>query len=134
MNKCWVEGRIATDPEFRTTQSGIAQCSFRLASQRKYKNAAGEKITDFFPVVAWRQNANFIHKFFHKGDLIFAWGEMQTRSYTAQDGTPRHITEIIVDEIKGWGNGQKLAQDAPESASPSEGDFMPVDDDEPLPF
>lgn len=133
MNKCILKGRMASDPEHRNTQSGIAQCTFRVAVNRRRKNADGERQTDFHQCVAWRHNANFVHNFFNKGDMVSLCGELQNRSYVAQDGTTRYVTEIVVDEIEGWGSGQGK-QSAPENQEPSEGQGYAEVDDSELPF
>lgn len=132
MNNCIFKGRIASDPEFRTTQSGVEQCRFRIAVNRRFKNAKGEREADFFQCVAWKQNANYIHKFIHKGDEFTLRGELQNRSYDAQDGTKRYITEIIVSEIEGSAAG-RADGNADRNAAPEDAGFAEVDDAE-LPF
>lgn len=123
MNSCQLVGNLANDPELRTTQSGIAQCSFRIAVQRRYKNAnTGQYDADFLPCVAWREKAEFIHKYFIKGNKIGLTGSIQTRSYDAQDGSKRYITEILVDNAEFVAPRESNQTPAPQS-----------DDDE-LPF
>lgn len=92
MNKVILIGNVANDPESRTTASGIAQCSFRLAVQRRFANASGVREADFLPVVCWRQTAEFAAKYLLKGRRVAVEGSIQTRSYDAQDGTKRHVT------------------------------------------
>lgn len=130
MNKCIFTGRFATDPEIRTTQNGTAQCNFRLAVQRRFKDASGERPADFIQCIAWRQTAEFIHKFFHKGDEAKVVGALQTRSYTALDGSSRYVYEIMVEEFEG--SNKNSGQD---KQGTSEGErFEPVEDDGELPF
>ena len=100
MNKVILIGNVANDPESRTTASGIAQCSFRLAVQRRFANASGVREADFLPVVCWRQTAEFAAKYLLKGRRVAVEGSIQTRSYDAQDGTKRHVTEIMVDNLE----------------------------------
>lgn len=100
MNKVILIGNVANDPESRTTTSGIAQCSFRLAVQRRFANASGVREADFLPVVCWRQTAEFAAKYLLKGRRVAVEGSIQTRSYDAQDGTKRHVTEIIADNLE----------------------------------
>ena len=145
MNKVILIGNLANDPESRTTQSGIAQCSFRLAVQRRFKGANGERETDFLPVVCWRQTAEFAQRYLAKGRKVAVEGSIQTRSYDAQDGSKRYITEIIADNIefagsKGADRGPDVADHAaaparpqPMAQAPVAGGFTEVDDDE-LPF
>lgn len=130
MNKCIFTGRFATDPEIRTTQNGTAQCSFRLAVQRRFKDSNGERQADFIQCIAWRQTAEFIHKFFHKGDEAKVVGALQNRSYQAQDGTTRYVSEIMVEEFEGSSKeGAQGKQNTPEGQG-----FMPIVDDSELPF
>lgn len=100
MNKWIGTGRIVADPETRTTQSGIMNCTFRIAVQRKYANAQGVKESDFVTCVAWRSTAEYVAKSFHKGDKVLVEGAMQNRQYDAQDGSKRYVTEIIVDNVE----------------------------------
>lgn len=113
MNKVLLIGNLATDPEMRTTQSGISTVSFRIAVQRKYTNANGEREADFLTCVAWRQTAEFIHKYFIKGNKIALEGALQARSYEAQDGSKRYVTEIVVESAEFVA---PKAQDAPQGA------------------
>ena len=131
MNRVILIGNLANDPESRTTQSGIAQCSFRLAVQRRFKGANGERETDFLPVVCWRQTAEFVQRYLAKGRKVAVEGSIQTRSYDAQDGSKRYVTEIIADSMETVGSREDGAR-KPESAQQN-GGFTEVDDDE-LPF
>lgn len=99
MNVCAFVGRIATDPEHRQTASGVSCCSFKLAVQRKYKDANGEKQADFIPCVAWRSTCDYIMMYANKGDKIAVTGSLQVRKYQAQDGSNRYASEIIVDSV-----------------------------------
>lgn len=112
MNKVILIGNLANDPESRTTQSGIAQCSFRLAVQRRFKGANGERETDFLPVVCWRQTAEFAQRYLAKGRKVAVEGSIQTRSYDAQDGSKRYVTEIIADSVEAVGGREDGAQNA----------------------
>ena len=124
MNKAILIGRLAQDPEVRTTGSGTTVCTFRIAVNRRFPNQSGERVADFFTIVA---------------SVI---GEIQNRSYDAKDGSKRYITEIVADEVEfltpkgqdsGSGNGgyerayeRQAAPQAPEG-------FTEIDDDQ-LPF
>jgi single-strand DNA-binding protein len=92
-------GRIANDLEIKTTQSGTSVLTFRLAVDRSYKDADGNRDTDFFNFVAWRSNADFIAKFFDKGRLILLDAEAQNRTYTDKNGTERLVTEFLVNRV-----------------------------------
>lgn len=97
MNKVIMMGRLVNEPELKTTPNGASVCSFRIAVDRNYQKKGEEKKSDFFNVVAWRQQAEFINRFFSKGRLILIEGEMQTRQYTDKNGNPATWYEIIVD-------------------------------------
>ena len=97
INNVVLMGRIVNDLELKATQSGLSVVSFRIAVDRKYSK--GEKQTDFFDIVAWRNHAEFICKYFRKGSLIALEGELQTRSYQTKDGANRTVTEVIVKNV-----------------------------------
>ena len=144
MNKVILIGNLANDPEGRTTQSGISQSTFRIAVRRRFANAQGVREADFLTVVAWRQTADFCNRYLSKGRKVAVEGSIQVRSYDAQDGSKRYVTEIIADNIEALGSrdegqGQARPRDngptpppAP-PAGPAMNDFTEVEDDE-LPF
>nr|DAW29068.1 MAG TPA: Single strand binding protein [Caudoviricetes sp.] len=131
MNKVIIIGNIASDIELKTTQSGVAKCNFRVAVQRRFKNSNGEHESDFFPVVAWRSTGEFISKYFSKGSKIALEGTLQTRSYQAQDGSNRYVTEIIAEQAEFAGDKRERTGNAAPAAAQTE--FTEVDDAE-LPF
>ena len=133
MNKVILIGNLANDPESRTTQSGIAQCSFRLAVQRRFKGANGERETDFLPVVCWRQTAEFVQRYLAKGRKVAVEGSIQTRSYDAQDGSKRYVTEIIADSVEAVGGREDGSQNTQKPAQHMQEGFTDVNDDD-LPF
>lgn len=100
MNKVILIGRTTKEVELTRTSNGTSVAKFSLAVQRKFKNADGEYEVDFLNIVAWRNTAEFCEKYVKKGDKIGVVGSIQTRSYEAQDGTKRYVTEIVVDEIE----------------------------------
>lgn len=107
MNIAILLGRLTRDPELRTTQSGLSVATFTIAIDRKFKNADGTRTADFISCVAWRQTAEFIAQYFHKGSMIAVEGTIQTRNYEAQDGSgKRYVTEVIVDAAHFTGNKQ----------------------------
>lgn len=99
MNKCSLIGRMTKDPEVKKTQSGNSVCSFNVAVDRKYKDANGQRQTDFISCTAWRQVADIIGQYFHKGSRIGLTGSLQTRSYDDQNGRKVTVTEVLVEEI-----------------------------------
>lgn len=100
MNKVILIGRTTKEVVRSTTTSGIDIVNFTLAVQRKFKNADGEHETDFINCVAWRKTAELIGKYVKKGDRVGVVGELQTRSYEANDGTRRYVTEVVVSEVE----------------------------------
>ena len=105
--------------------------NFRVGVQRRFKDkATGQKVADFINVVAWRQTADFVRQYIHKGDLVVVDGEIQTRSYDAQDGSKRYVTEINAEDVR---RPIQKASEAAGTASAGEGQFAEVEDPE-LPF
>lgn len=100
MNKVILCGRITKDLEVKQTPNNIAVCSFTVAVDRRFKDAAGNKQTDFINCVAWRQQATLLGNYFHKGSRIMLVGNLQSRSYDDQNGQKRYVTEVMVDEIE----------------------------------
>lgn len=150
MNKVILVGNLTKDPEHRTTPSGATVCNFSIAVQRRFANQQGVREADFINCVAWRQQADFVHRFFTKGRKIGVVGTLQTRTYDAQDGTKRYVTEVVCDECefvdsKPQGDGYQAANNnsgynaAPRPSAPASNDFAgqgftQVDDDDQLPF
>ena len=100
LNRIIVMGRLVRDPELRTTQSGISVTSFTLAVDRDFKSRdSGEKNTDFIDVVAWRQTAEFVCKFFAKGRMAVAEGRLQIRDWKDREGNNRRSAEIVADNV-----------------------------------
>lgn len=116
MNKLIIMGRITRDPELKTTQSGVAVCQFCVAVDRNYQKKGEERKADFFNVVAWREKAEFVYKYFGKGRMILIEGEMQTRPYTDKNGSPAIWYEVIVDNI--YFTGEKSARQEPPAELP----------------
>ena len=100
LNRIIIMGRLVRDPELRTTQSGVSVTSFTLAVDRDFKNRdSGEKSTDFIDVVAWRQTAEFICKYFGKGRMAVAEGRLQIRDWKDRDGNNRRSAEVVADNV-----------------------------------
>ena len=94
-------GNLCNEPEFATTQNGISSIKFRIAVQRRFKDkTTGQRKADFVNIIAWRQTADFVRQYIHKGDLVVVDGEVQSRSYDAQDGTKRYVTEINAEDVR----------------------------------
>ncbi len=100
MNRAILMGRLVADPELRTTQSGISTTTFTIAVDRSYTGKDQERQTDFLPIVAWRNTAEFICKYFKKGSMILVEGSIRVRNYEAKDGSgKRYVTEIFADNV-----------------------------------
>ena len=122
MNKIVIKGRLTKDPELRQTQSGVPVCNITVAVDRAYSKE--DKQTDFFDCVFWRQGAEFIDKYFTKGQEILVDGEMQSRKYEDREGNKRTVWDIANDVLffpAVYYNGQSLHR-------PSKGDFFVVID------
>lgn len=100
MNKIILVGRLTKDPEIRSTSAGFSTASFTVAVNRNFKNKDGNYDADFLPCVAFRNQAEFVSKYFKKGNMICLEGRVQTRNYDAQDGTKRYVTEVVVENVE----------------------------------
>lgn len=98
-NKVILGGKLTRDPELKTTASGISVTTFTVAVNRRAKQGE-EAQADFINCTAWKQTAELVTKFFRKGSSICVVGSIRNRSYTAQDGQNRSVTEVIVDEVQ----------------------------------
>ena len=140
MNKVIISGNLCNDPEAFTTQGGVSRSNFRVAVQRRFANSQGQRESDFLTVVAWRNTADFCNKYLKKGDKVIVEGSIQTRSYDAQDGSKRYVTEIMADNIEsvkradsGAQGGARPNQQPKPTNSMPEG-FTEVEEDGELPF
>lgn len=124
MNKVILIGRLTKDPELKYTQSNTAVASFTLAVDRTYKNAQGERQADFIPVVTWRKTAELCVRYLSKGAQVGICGKLQTRSYEAQDGTKRNITEVIVEDIQFINSSKKVPQNESDSLTEGNNDIL----------
>lgn len=98
-NKVILGGRLTADPELKQTQTGIPVTSFGIAVSRSYSKEGQERQTDFINCTAWRSQAEFISRYFRKGSSICIVGNLQTRTWTDQQGQKRYATDVIVDEV-----------------------------------
>lgn len=118
LNEICIMGRLTRDPELRQTPSNVPVASFSVAVDRDFgKDPDGNKQTDFFEVVAWRQTGEFVSKYFQKGSLIVVTGAMQSRRWTDKDGNKRLSWEIIADRV--YFGGSKRDGDTAPSTAPS---------------
>lgn len=150
LNRIILMGRLTRDPELRRTGSGTAVTSFSLAVDRDFKSQSGEKETDFIDIVAWRNTAEFVSKYFTKGRMAVVEGRLQIRDWTDKDGGKRRSAEVVADNVyfgdskrdgdnSGYNPGYAPApashSAAPSNFSASGSDFAEIgEDDGELPF
>lgn len=142
LNRVVLIGRLTRDPELRFTQSGIAVATFTLAVDRNFKNASGERETDFIDIVVWRQQAENCANYLSKGKLAAVDGSLRIRTYEAQDGSKRKAAEVVADNVrflspKDGGSASTGSYGAPPPPEPSPFEVGPDRDmvgDDDLPF
>jgi single-strand DNA-binding protein len=100
MNKAILIGRLTRDPELRHTGNNIPVASFSIAINRPFTNQSGERDVDYINIVVWRKQAENVSNYLSQGSLVAVEGRIQTRSYDAQDGTKRYVTEVIADNVQ----------------------------------
>lgn len=133
LNVVAIEGRLVADPELKTTPNGVSVTSFRIASDRN-RAENGTRKADFLDVVAWRQTAEFVCKYFQKGGLILVDGSLQTRQYEDRNGNKRTATEILANNVNFCGKSES-SQRNPELRNPEQDDLRVIEtDDDDIPF
>ena len=150
INNAVIMGRLVADPELRTTGSGISVTSFTVAVDRRFVRQGEERQADFIDIIAWRQTAEFVSKYFRKGSMIAVQGSIQTRNYEDKQGNKRTAVEVVADNVSFCGSkaesgttgGSRPYENAAPAAAPAAsfasgtvGDFESIeDDDDSLPF
>ncbi len=110
-NKVILIGNMTADPELKQTTGGISVCSFSIAVNRRFAKAEqGQQNVDFINIVTWRQQAEFVSRYFKKGNPILICGQLQTRSWTDNNGQKRTTTEVVADEVSFVASAQQTAQ------------------------
>ena len=146
LNNAVIMGRLVADPELRTTGNGNSVTTFTVAVDRRFVRQGEERQTDFIDIVAWRQTAEFVSRYFRKGSMIAVQGSIQTRMYEDKNGNKRKAVEIVADNASfcgskaesGTGNYGRSdsvmnSQPAPSYSTADEGDFKEIPEDD-LPF
>lgn len=110
MNNICITGRLTSDPDVRTTQSGIAVSMANIAVDRDYKTKNGERIVDFIPCVFWRGLSDFVSKYFKKGDMIAVVGSLESRTYKDKDGNNRIAWEVNAGKVNFCGSKKETTQ------------------------
>ena len=159
LNSCDFQGRLAADPELRTTQTGKQVASFRMAVDRDMVDANGHRPTDWLTFTAWGKTAEFVSKYFSKGRMAVVSGRLQIRNWQDKEGNKRRSAEVVADNVYfgdskrdsadgGFNQSQGYAQSfnqipqqpqpayqAPQNVSAASSDFSMLSDDDPeLPF
>ena len=146
LNVAVLMGRLTKDPELRQTPNGVSVTTFTIAVDRDYTPKGQERQADFINIVAWRSTAEFVCKYFHKGQLVAVQGPIQTRTYTDKDGIKRKAFEIVASNVhfaepKRDSNSQQSnkntyqpAEKSPDIQADDTGDFEEMPDDGDLPF
>lgn len=137
LNHITAAGRLTKDPELRRTQNGVSVASFTIACDRDIKDASGNKQTDFIGCVAWRNTAEFVHKYFTRGRMAIVSGRLQIREWTDNNGNKRRNAEILAESVY-FGDSKRAAEsteknETKEAEQTVDFDQVEIDDDE-LPF
>lgn len=130
-NKVILVGNLTADPELKQTPSGVSVATFTLAVQRRYAKPDDAQQADFINIVAWRQQAEFVSRYFTKGSPMLVCGAIQTRNFTDQSGQKRYFTEVVADEItfvgkKSDNNQQRSGDNIYYGAEPQQGYGAPA--------
>lgn len=135
-NKVILIGNMTADPELKKTPSGVSVTSFSIAVNRRFTKQDGQQQTDFINIVAWRQTAEFVARYFNKGKPILICGQLQTRSWTDQNGQKRYTTEVVADEaafVENKGTSADAGAPAPSYGGDGSG-YEDLGYDDELPF
>lgn len=146
VNCAVIMGRLVADPELRTTGNGTSVTSFAVAVDRRFARSGEDRQTDFIDVIAWRQTADFVCKYFRKGSMIAIQGYIQTRTYEDKNGNKRKAVELVADNVSFCGSKAESgsgsfnrddsymnAQPAPSYSTADADDFKEIPEDD-LPF
>lgn len=140
LNVVAIMGRLARDPELRQTTTGKNVASFRIACDRGRRDANGQNQADWFDVVAWEKTAEFVCRYFSKGNLIAVTGCLQSRSYQDKNGVNRTAVEVLASQVSFCGEKkqenrqEERRENAPSYSQGNDTDFALIEDDGDLPF
>ncbi len=124
-NKVLLIGNVTADPELKQTAGGLSVCSFSIAVNRRFgKDENGNQQVDFITVVAWRQQAEFVCRYFKKGNPILICGQLQVRNWTDNQGQKRYATEVVADEVSFVAPAAQ-EQSAPTQKAPTQQSYSP---------
>lgn len=144
LNRTELQGRLTHDPELKTTQGGVSVCSFRLAVEGDIKDRnTGERKTEFFTIVTWRNTAEFVSKYLSKGRMVIIDGKLHNKEYTDRDGKKRYVTEIHAENVYFADSKKEEGQQTRQTtvpvyqkpaATPARTQVIDTGEDEELPF
>lgn len=143
LNKVILMGRLTRDPELKYTPSNVAVCSFSIAVDRRFARPGEQRQADFINIVTWRNTAEFVSKYFVKGQMINVCGTLQTRTWDDAQGVKHYATEVVADEVNFCGDNRGGSAPREGGAAQSFGEsrgadvstgFSPVETDDDLPF
>lgn len=137
LNHIVIGGRLTRDPELRRTGNGTAVASFSIACDRDFKSDGGERATDFVDIVAWRNTAEFVSKYFTKGRMAIISGRLQIRDWTDKDGNKRRSAEVLAESVyfgDSKQDGQKPAAPATAGVPVAPPMLTEIDNDDELPW
>lgn len=133
LNVVALTGRLVADPQLRQTETGRKVASLRIACDRSYQDASGNRKADFLDVIAWEKTGEFICRNFSKGDLLSVTGRLQSRTYRDRSGANRHVVEVVVNTADFSGHRSANTSTAPYGANNAQ-DVPPIQDEGNLPF
>lgn len=137
-NKVILIGNMTADPELKQTQGGLSVCSFSIAVNLRFKGENGQQDCDFITIIAWRQQAEFVCRYFKKGQPILICGQLQTRTWTDNNGQKRYATEVVADEVSFVVNKEsaeaKPSANIPSAYTGNSQNFEEFPQDDQLPF
>ena len=138
LNSVCLMGRLTADPELKSTQLGVSVCNFRIAVDRTYTPKGQEKQTDFINIITWRSTAEFVSRYFRKGQLVAVQGSIQRGQYTERDGNNRTAFDVVADNVffaEKKAESGETKQGAGYDHSPDiQGDFEEIISPDELPF
>ena len=135
LNCAILMGRLVADPELKTTTNGVSVSSFRIAVDRAYQKQGEERQADFIDIVAWRQTADFVCRYFRKGSMIAVQGSIQTRNYEDKQGNKRIAVEVVADSVSFCGSKSEITQQTAyppvaNASKPTANAFEAIEDDD----
>lgn len=136
LNSTTLMGRLTYQPELKSTPNGVSVVHFQIACDRTYQKSGEERKADFIDITAWRQTAEFVARYFNKGDMIALTGSIQTENFTDQNGNKRKSVQVVADNVSFCGSKSESGTNSnlAYSQPTANDDFEEIEDDDDLPF